>query len=314
MNDRSEHNKLWQSSLHLIMIEPVDFGFNEETAVNNTFQEQAIGNIQIDVLKEFNQLVFLLRNNKVNVTVVKDTSKPHTPDSIFPNNWISFHEKGRIILYPMFAQNRRMERKLSVLDVIEKKFRVEEVIDLSDAEHKKLYLEGTGSLVLDRVNRVAYACISPRTHLQLVNEFCRLNDYTAITFNASDNNGIPIYHTNVMMCIADEFAVICVDAIIDRAERENVIACIKKTNKEIVEISFGQLHHFAGNMLQVRSADNELLLVMSTQAYCSLSAEQVQALEKYNRILHSPLNTIESAGGGSARCMMAEVFLELNVI
>ena len=292
------------------MIEPVNFGFNEETAVNNAFQQNTAAAIQPEALKEFNEFVNLLRNNKIDVTVVKDTAEPNTPDSVFPNNWVSFHENGSMILYPMFAQNRRLERKPAVLEAIEKKFKVEELIDLSEAEEKQLYLEGTGSVVLDRVNHIAYACISPRTHPQLLKEFCRLNEYTPMAFSARDNNGIAIYHTNVMMNVANEYAVICLDAITDTTERENVIGSLKISGKEIIDISFDQLHQFAGNMLQVKNTDGKLLLIMSSQAYGSLATEQVSALEKYNRILHSSLETIETAGGGSARCMMAEVFLQ----
>ena len=299
-----------QNTSYLLMIEPVNFGFNEETAVNNAFQQNTAAAIQPEALKEFNEFVNLLRNNKIDVTVVKDTAEPNTPDSVFPNNWVSFHESGSMILYPMFAQNRRLERKPAVLEAIEKKFKVEELIDLSEAEEKQLYLEGTGSVVLDRVNHIAYACISPRTHPQLLKEFCRLNEYTPMAFSARDNNGIAIYHTNVMMSVANEYAVICLDTITDTTERKNVIGGLKISGKEIIDISFDQLHQFAGNMLQVKNTDGELLLIMSSQAYDSLATEQVAALEKYNRILHSSLETIETAGGGSARCMMAEVFLQ----
>ncbi len=299
-----------QNTSYLLMIEPVNFGFNEETAVNNVFQQNNTGDIQPMALEEFNALVKLLRDNKIDVSVVKDTPQPNTPDSIFPNNWISFHENGTMVLYPMFALNRQLERKPSVLDAVEKKFTVVELIDLSEAEEKQLYLEGTGSMVLDRVNCLAYACLSPRTHLPLLKEFCRLNGYAPIAFTARDDNGIAIYHTNVMMNIANEYAVICLDAITDKRERENVIGSLKRSGKEIIDISFDQLHRFAGNMLQVKNADQEMLLVMSSQAYGSLTHEQVTALKKYNRILYSDLKTIETAGGGSARCMMAEVFLQ----
>ena len=294
----------------LLMIEPVNFGFNEETAVNNAFQENLQENIQPKALEEFNELVLLLQANKVNVTVVKDTLNPFTPDSIFPNNWISFHENGTVILYPMFADNRRLERKTSVLNAIEKKFLVRELIDLSQAEEKQLYLEGTGSMVLDRENGIAYACLSPRTHEQLLNEFCRLNEYTPFMFSASDSKGIPIYHTNVMMSIATGFVVICLEAITNITERDTVVACLNRSGKIVIEISFDQLHHFAGNMLQVKNTEGELLLVMSTRAYDSLTTEQLNTLQRFNRILHSSLATIETVGGGSARCMIAEVFLK----
>ena len=299
-----------QNTSHLVMIQPVNFGFNAETAVNNTFQKDPGGDIQQKALQEFNDFVAVLRNNKVDVTVIEDTAEPSTPDSIFPNNWISFHEDGRVFLYPMFAVNRRMERKPSVLDAVRNKFAVSEIIDLSKYEAEQLFLEGTGSMVLDRENKIAYACISPRTDKKILDEFCRLTGYTAISFRSKDGTGVDIYHTNVMMCIASSYVVICLNSIPDVQDRKQLVDSLKDTNKEIIDISIGQLNHFAGNMLQVKNAGNELLLVMSSQAYQTLNKIQVMALEKHNRIIHSSLNTIETAGGGSARCMMAEVFLE----
>lgn len=299
-----------QNTSRILMIQPVNFGFNAETAVNNTFQKNTEGNTQQQALKEFNDFVNLLRKNRIDVTVVEDTIEPSTPDSIFPNNWISFHENGRVILYPMFAKNRRMERKTTVLDVIKHKFDVKEIIDISKYEADEFFLEGTGSMVLDRDNKIAYACLSPRTNEKLLTEFCSLTGFSPVTFRSTDSAGIDIYHTNVMMCIASSYAVICLDSIADEIERKKVITSLQKTEKEIIDISLSQLNSFAGNMLQVRNADRELLLVMSTQAYRSLTAEQMKTLQKHNRIIHSSLNTIEAAGGGSARCMMAEIFLE----
>ena len=299
-----------QSTSHLLMIQPVNFGFNAETAVNNTFQKKIAGNIQEKALQEFNDFVAVLRKNKIDVTVIEDTVEPSTPDSIFPNNWISFHDDGCIFLYPMFAINRRMERKTPVLEAIKNKFTVTEIIDLSKFEKEKFFLEGTGSMVLDRENKIAYACISPRTDEKILNEFCRLTNFTSVTFRSTDSTGVDIYHTNVMMCIADDYAVICLESVTDAEERKNVIASLQKTNKEIVDISQQQLNCFAGNMLQVKNTDDELLLVMSTQAFESLTDFQIEILQKHNRIVHSSLLTIETAGGGSARCMMAEVFLE----
>lgn len=301
-----------QNTSHLVMIQPVNFGFNAETAVNNAFQKNPGGNIQQKALQEFNDFVDVLRKNKVDVTVIEDTAEPSTPDSIFPNNWISFHEDGRVFLYPMFAVNRRMERKSSVLDAVKNKFTVSEIINLSKYEEQQLFLEGTGSMVLDRENKIAYACLSPRTDKKILDEFCRLTGYTAISFRSKDATGVDIYHTNVMMCIASSYVVICLNSIPDVQERKRLVDSFKDTNKEIIDISIGQLAHFAGNMLQVKNADDELLLVMSSQAYRSLNKIQLKALEKHNRIIHSSLNTIETAGGGSARCMMAEVFLRKN--
>lgn len=301
-----------QNAHQLLMIRPVNFGFNAETAVNNAFQKNIAGNIQQKALQEFDAFVDVLRNNKVDVTVIEDTTDPSTPDSIFPNNWISFHEDGRLFLYPMFAPNRRQERKAHVLDAIKSRFAVSEVVDLGKYEAENIFLEGTGSMVLDRENRIAYACLSPRTDEKLLNEFCRLLGYSPVTFTSTDGEGTAIYHTNVMLCIAKTFAVICLASIPDAEERKTVVSSLQDTNKEIVDITLDQLNHFAGNMLQVRDVTGDLLLVMSTQAYTSLTTLQIEALEKHNRIIHSSLDTIETAGGGSARCMMAEVFLVRN--
>ena len=299
-----------QNTAHLLMIQPVNFGYNTETAVNNSFQKNMFENVQQKALQEFNAFVDLLRNNKLDVTVVEDSHTPFTPDSVFPNNWISFHNDGRIFLYPMFAVNRRAERKDAVLDAIKAKFMCAEIIDLSEWETKGLYLEGTGSMVLDRENKIAYASLSPRTDEKILNKFCRLANYSPVIFRSADSAGMTIYHTNVMMCIADAYAVICLDAIVDVDERHLVISYLQKTKKQIIAITLQQLNCFAGNMLQIKNADGELLLVMSDQAYQSLTAEQTQLLQKYNRIIHTSLLTIETVGGGSARCMLAEIFVK----
>jgi len=301
---------MMQNTAHLLMIQPVNFGFNAQTAVNNTFQKNMGGDLQQKALKEFTYFVAVLRKNKIDVTVVEDSLYPATPDSIFPNNWISFHADGRIFLYPMFAVNRRLERKAAILDAVKANFSVTEIVDLTGSENEGLFLEGTGSMVLDRENKIVYACLSPRTDKKLLNEFCKLVDYSPVTFSATDNTGVDIYHTNVMMCVAETFAVLCLEAIPDKEEKANLVNSLRETNKEIVDISLQQLNHFAGNMLQAVNADGELLLVMSTQAYQSLTESQIEMLQKNNRIIHSSLNTIETAGGGSARCMMAEVFLK----
>ncbi|MBK6379667.1 MAG: amidinotransferase [Chitinophagaceae bacterium] len=298
-----------QHTSHLLMIQPVNFGFNTETAVNNTFQKNMGGDVQQQALQEFTDFVAVLRKNKIDVTVVKDSLHPATPDSIFPNNWISFHADGRIFLYPMFAVNRRLERKTAVQEAVKSNFSFTEIIDLTGSENDGLFLEGTGSMVLDRENKIAYACLSPRTDEKLLNEFCKLIDYNPITFKAIDNTGVDIYHTNVMMCIAKTFAVVCLESVTVHEDKAKLIGSLIKTNKEIVDISLQQLNHYAGNMLQVINEEGELLLIMSTQAYQSLTNAQIEILQKHNRIIHSSLNTIETVGGGSARCMMAEVFL-----
>jgi hypothetical protein len=298
------------NTAQLLMIQPVNFGFNAQTAVNNSFQKNIDGDVQQKALQEFTDLVALLRNNKIDVTVVEDSLDPSTPDSIFPNNWISFHDDGRIFLYPMFAVNRRHEKKDTVLEAIKNKFLITEIIDLSQSEAEELFLEGTGSMVLDRENKIAYACLSPRTDEKILNEFCSMAGYSPVSFRSTDSTGKNIYHTNVMMCVADSYAVVCLESVTNERERKDLVTSLERTNKEIVDISSQQLNSFAGNMLQVKNVNGELLLVMSSQAYESLTTGQIVTLQKHNQIIHSSLNTIETAGGGSARCMMAEVFLE----
>ncbi len=292
------------------MIRPVNFAFNVETAENNAFQiKSSSEDVHVKALKEFDEFVSLLRKNNVDVTVVDDTPTPHTPDSLFPNNWVSFHHDGTLLLYPMYAPNRRAERKEQVLEKIYKRFKITNKIDLSYNEENNLFLEGTGSMVLDRENRIAFACLSPRTDRKVLDEFCKKMNYEAVVFKSVDDAGNPIYHTNVMMCVADKYVVICLDSIPAWEEKDEVITTIRKTGKEVIDISYEQLNHFAGNMLQIENNKKEKLLVMSAQAYQSLSGEQVQKLDSYNRIIHSPLTTIETNGGGSARCMMAEIHL-----
>lgn len=292
------------------MIRPVRFGYNPETAVNNAFQQAPNEDaevIQQKALEEFDGFVDLLRKNGVDITVVQDTATPHTPDSIFPNNWVSFHADGSIYLYPMFALNRRQERKASVLEAIGKKFVVKTKHDLTGYENESGYLEGTGSMVLDRENKIAYACLSERTHPEVLESFCEISGYRPVAFYALDQEGKPIYHTNVMMCVADKYVVICFDALPDPTEKELVRSVILASGKEIIEIDLDQMNHFAGNMLQIANQDGEKLLVMSSQAFHSLHPAQVEKLSSYNRILHAPLDNIEANGGGSARCMMAEI-------
>jgi len=298
-----------QNTSQLLMIRPVNFGFNAETAVNNAFQVAGDVDVQQKALLEFDLFAELLKKNGIDVTIVEDTPRPFTPDSIFPNNWISFHEDGSIILYPMYAFNRRKERKQHVLDAIQHKFKVADIIDLTGFEQEHLFLEGTGSMVLDRDNKIAYACLSPRTNKEVLDQFCMVNHYTPVLFSAFDATGKAIYHTNVMMCVADQFVVVCLNAVRNKEEKKKLAAAIEQTNKEIIPISLGEMNAFAGNMLQVINKEGEKLLIMSSRAYHALSPEQISVLNKYNRILHSPLTAIENSGGGSARCMLAEVFL-----
>lgn len=298
-----------QNTDTVLMIRPVAFAYNAETAVNNKFQlaanEEAA---QAKALNEFDAFVDKLRANDIDVIVVNDTPQPHTPDSIFPNNWVSFHNSETIVLYPMYAANRRAERKQHVLDAVNAKLGTRKIIDLSGYEKDDIFLEGTGSMVLDRDNNMAYACISERTHIKVLEDFCRQMHYTACTFTATDANGHEIYHTNVMMCIADKYVVICLASIKDEKERSHVVATITKTNKEIIPISIEQMNRFAGNMLQLQNKKGEKILVMSQQAFNTLTYEEISRLEQYNRIVYSSLDTIEMNGGGSARCMIAELF------
>jgi hypothetical protein len=293
------------------MIRPVRFGYNAQTAVNNAFQSTEDQDAQERALHEFDTFVALLRQHGIDVTVVDDTPTPHTPDSIFPNNWISFHDDGSWILYPMYAPNRRLERRPEVVEGLRANFELTNRINLSHYERDDKFLEGTGSMVLDRTNRKVYACISPRTNLEVLSEFCLAMNYVEVVFNATDANGHPIYHTNVMMCIADTYSVICLDAIAP-AERAGIETELAHTGREIIPITLDQMRHFAGNMLQVNNSAGEYFLVMSSQAYRSLTSEQISQIEQHNPILHTPLDTIERNGGGSARCMIAEIFLPEN--
>jgi hypothetical protein len=300
----------------IMMIKPVGFRYNEQTAVNNYYQK-VLANLtaeqtQENALSEFNAFVDKLRNAGVNVVVVEDTEYPDTPDSIFPNNWVSFHENGIVGLYPMYAENRRDERREDIFDTLvdEHGFSIEEIKDFTEFEEHDKFLEGTGSVVLDRENKICYAAISIRTDEIAVMQFCGEFGYRPVCFTANqdvDGERMAIYHTNVMMCVADTFAVICLDTIDDEMERENVAENLKETAKEIIEITEEQNQRFAGNMLQVMG--DKPYLVMSNSAYNSLSESQIKTIENHCPIIYSSLDTIEACGGGSARCMMAEVFL-----
>lgn len=300
-----------QTTSHILMIRPVAFGLNIQTADSNAFQKRTASQekVQEKALAEFDAFVVKLRGVGIDVTVIEDTAEPHKPDSIFPNNWISFHEDGSIYLYPMQAENRRLERRDDIIDQISQNFDIREINDLSFTEEKGEYLEGTGSLVLDRENKLAYACLSIRTQEKVLDIFTQESGYQAITFHAVDQNGMAIYHTNVMMCVGDHFMVICLDAIPDEKEKNAVIQSIKNTKKELIEISFEQMNQFAGNMLQVKNKDGKSFLVMSERAHQSLNQKQLDGIAKYAEILSSPLTTIEDNGGGSARCMLAEIHL-----
>jgi hypothetical protein len=305
-----------QITNNILMIKPVSFRYNEQTAVNNYYQivldNLSAEQTQEKALLEFNNFVDILQNIGVNVIVIEDTKELDTPDSIFPNNWVSFHADGTIGLYPMSAENRRDERREDIFDILvdEYGFKIKEIKDFTEFEEHDKYLEGTGSMVLDREHKICYAAISIRTDEIAVMQFCKEFGYRPVCFTANqDVNGerVAIYHTNVMMCVADKFAVICLDTIDDKTERENVIEMLTETGKEIIEITEAQKHRFAGNMLQVMG--DKPYLVMSNSAFSSLTDKQKIAIEKHCSIVCSTLDTIEACGGGSARCMMAEVFL-----
>lgn len=309
-----------QTTNSILMIRPVAFRMNEQTAVNNYYQKVLDGllpaTVNAKAQQEFDAFVEKLTAVGVDVTVVDDTLNPDTPDSIFPNNWISFHENGDVALYPMFAENRRQERREEILDLLEEKgFVIHNIIDYTSAEEDGFFLEGTGSLLLDRANAKTYCALSPRADEELFIEFCEDFDYAPVIFEAFqtvDSERKLIYHTNVMMCLGETFAVICSDCIDDKKERKMVLDNLKENGKEIILITEAQMNNFAGNMLEIRGANDKRYLVMSAAAHQSLTPKQIEQLEKHAEILSSSLDTIEACGGGSARCMMAEIFLPRN--
>ena len=302
-----------QTTNAILMIRPVAFRMNEQTAVNNYYQKVLDGllpaTVNAKAQQEFDAFVAQLRAVGVQVIVVDDTTETDTPDSIFPNNWISFHENGDVVLYPMFAENRRLERREDIIDRLSEFFDIREINDLSATENNGEYLEGTGSMVLDREHKIAYACLSIRTQRKVLDIFCKETGYTSFTFHAVDENGMAIYHTNVMMCVGDKFVVVCLDSIRDLTEKELIIKRFEETGKEIIEISLAQMNQFAGNMLQVLNKKGQSFLIMSKSAHDSLNNSQIDQINKYTQILSSPIPTIEENGGGSARCMMAEIHL-----
>ena len=301
----------------VLMIRPVQFRMNEQTAVNNYYQkvlEHTLPEtVNTKAVAEFDTMVKTLKNAGIQVIVVEDSKEFDTPDSIFPNNWISFHKNGTIGLYPMFAKNRRLERKASIIEAVEAEgFKIETVVDYTAAEDDGYYLEGTGSILLDRENQKAYCALSERADEELFIEFCEDFEYTPVVFSAYqtvNNKRELIYHTNVMMCLGTTFAVVCLASIDDNKERKNLLKHLHEDGKKVIEISEDQVNNFAGNMLQLKGTNGQSYLVMSQSALESLRPAQVQLLEAHATIISSKLDTIEACGGGSARCMMAEVFL-----
>jgi hypothetical protein len=310
-----------QTTTTILMIRPLNFRMNEQTAVNNYYQKRIENifpaSVNAKAQKEFDTYVEKLRNFGINVIVVSDTNEFDTPDALFPNNWISFHKEGTVALYPMFAENRRLERREDVLVQLEEKgFLIDNVVDYTSAEEEGFFLEGTGSMVLDRENNKAYCALSPRADEELFIEFCEDFEYTPVIFNANqtvNNKRERIYHTNVMMCVAETFVVICLSSVDDKTERKNLLKHFKEDGKKVIDITEEQVNNFAGNMLQVRGKEDERFLIMSDAALNSLTQSQKAQITNHCRIISSSLETIEICGGGSARCMMAEVFLPKKI-
>ena len=296
----------------ILMIRPSHFGFNSETAMNNAFQKNEVNlapeEIQRLALSEFDGFVEKLRSAGVNIVLVQDTDHPHKTDAVFPNNWITTHANGSIVTYPMQSKIRRKERREDIVEMLMQDFRFDRRYSLEQYESKQLYLEGTGSMILDRVGKVVYACMSIRTDPTILDKFCALTGYDRVVFIARDRNGQLIYHTNVMMCLGSRFAIICLKSIGNEEEQKLVMDRLQRSGREIIDISFDQMEHFAGNMLEVRDRQGHVLIAMSDQAFASLTESQKESITEFGRIIHAPLNTIESFGGGSARCMMAEIF------
>lgn len=306
-----------QSTCRIMMIRPVRFGFNQETADSNEFQQEDFAQKTKDTAQqiatqEFDLMIDQLRKAGLELHIFDDTDEVERPDAVFSNNWVSFHQSGKVVLYPMMAENRRLERRADIIENLRSNFKVEEIIDLTGFEAEGKFLEGTGSMVFDRRYKIAYACLSPRTHPEVLDAFADALGYEIISFSASDEHDRPIYHTNVLMCIGDIFAVVCLEAIKDPDERLMVRSVLEETHKYIVEITLEQVRHFAGNMLMVRNSKSDKFLVMSTQAYDSLTTKQRQILSDYARLLHTDLSVIEGNGGGSARCMMTEIHLPVK--
>ncbi len=295
--------------MELLMVRPYQFYFNQQTAANNFFQSDIdIENANELALAEFDTMVEQLRAHQIKVNVVQDTKDPSTPDAIFPNNWVSTHHNGTLCLYPMFAENRRAERKSTVINFLHSNYKIQDVLDLTELEKEGIFLEGTGSMVLDHQNKIAYGCLSERLDIAAFTNWCHKMQFKPITFKAVDDKAQPIYHTNVMMCVGNQFVVICLESIPNELEKQILLECFLQTNKEVITISQDQLNHFAGNMLQVFDMHEKPHLIMSEQAHRSLEPAQVKNLEKYNPILPVSIPTIEALGGGSTRCMMAEIY------
>ena len=302
-----------QRTSHIMMVRPVSFGFNEQTAKSNAFQheidQQENASAQQKAQSEFDAYVKILQEEGVTVNVIQDSQEPKKPDAIFPNNWVTFHQDGTLVLYPMCTPNRRWERRRSILDMIGMGYQINHEIDLSHYEEDEKFLEGTGSMILDRQNKVCYACLSIRTDEALLKEYCQKLGYEPVFFDSVDENGKAIYHTNVMMAMAEKYVVICMESIPDAQQKELLLEKFKETGKEVVDISFEQVKHFCGNVIELANQKGESLLIMSEQAYKAFNQDQKERIEQHSKMVYAPIYTIEKIGGGGARCMVAEVFL-----
>lgn len=301
-----------QTTSHLLMIRPTAFGFNPETAQTNVFQKKASDfseEIHKKALAEFDYMVELLRKEDLNVMVIDDTIEPYKPDAVFPNNWITTHQEGVIVLYPMQAPNRRVERRTDIVEILQKQYKVHNVVNLSHYESKGKFLEGTGSMIFEHTHKIVYASLSSRTSTEVLDRFCSSMRFQPITFQALDEFDKPIYHTNVLLSVGDKFVIICMDAIKEPSDQEDLIASFRKTQKEIFKISYEQMKNFVANCLEVKNNKGERILILSERAYKHIDDSQKKRLENYVKLLPCPLDTIETYGGGSARCMIAEIFL-----
>lgn len=298
----------------ILLVRPAAFGYNPETAMSNAFQKEPKDTIlvQKNALKEFDTVIDVLNQKKISTIVIEDLIEPKTTDAIFPNNWITTHEDGKIILYPMMAPSRRNERRIDIVDLLKKEFRVSEVVNLSSYEHQNQFLEGTGSIVFDHANQLAYACMSDRTHPEVLNKLCDLINYKPILFHAADEEGISIYHTNVMMWVGKSLAGICLDSIKSDEEQEIILNELANSNRKVIALSYSQMSNFAGNMFEVQAIDGSQYLLMSQSAYDSLLPGQLAEIEKYVKILPLDIATIEESGGGSIRCMVAGIHLPVK--
>lgn len=303
--------KFSQAPSSVLMVRPKSFGFNPQTAETNAFQHNTTEDVQsvrVKVLAEFDTMVDLLRSNDIEVLIIEDTAQPEKPDAIFPNNWVSFHHDGTVVLYPMLAENRRIERTNPVLDSVKQNYSVTKIIDLTSFESQNKFLEGTGSIVFDYVNKIAYASRSARTNEHVLKDICNQLGFKSIVFNAADEHGLEIYHTNVLMCIGSGFVIVCLDAIQNDADQEKLLESFSATGHKVIAISFAQMNLFAGNMMEVKSKSGESFVLLSQKAFHSLLPGQLDALTKFVEPVPVNIPTIEQYGGGSVRCMVAGIF------